>query len=69
MYVRVKSDAPVDLRPGAIGAAVSFETETEDSTEIGWPIGTLLYRLEYLDGEQELVPANMTVREPEAPAE
>jgi hypothetical protein len=69
MYVRVKSDAPIVLRPGAIGAAVSLETvTTADSSEIGWPVSTLLYRVEYLDGEQELVPATMTVREPQASA-
>lgn len=68
MTVRVTSHAPVELRPGALGSAVSFETVTTTEPEwIHWPVGTLLYRVEYTDGEQELVPAYMTVREPEAP--
>lgn len=69
MTVRVKSDAPVHLRPGAVGSAVSFETvRIEWAHNRDWPVGTLLYLVEYTDGEAQLMPASMTVREPEEPA-
>lgn len=65
MAVRVNVDAPAELRPGALGYAFRFENVTTKAAEsTGWPVGTLLYTVEYTDGSQEFVPANMTVRVP-----
>jgi hypothetical protein len=65
MPVRVNLDAPAELRPGALGYAFRFENvTTKTAVSSGVPVGTLLYTVEFTDGSQELVPANMTVRVP-----
>ena len=65
MPVRVNLDAPATFRPGDLGYVSNFENVTTKAAELtGWPVGSLLYTVEFTDQSEEYVPANMTVRVP-----
>lgn len=59
--VGVKSDAPLQFRPNHAGVVVgSFRIESEAVADArGWPIGTILYTIEFPDGNALEIPEGL----------
>jgi hypothetical protein len=58
---RISDSAPPPLRPGEIVAVVGMRDiqEQKQATQLGVPVGTTLYLIEYSDGSSAEIPGDL----------
>jgi len=56
--VVIADDAPAKFRPGELGWVISARTVENElqAKTLGYPVGTLLYLVEYMDGSDMKMP-------------
>ena len=61
--VQIAPSAPSELQPGALGAVVGMgRIETEKrAMRLGYPVGTILYTVEYPEGYDKEVPEEFLI--------
>lgn len=61
--VRVKDEAPQQMRPGSLGSVCGMRVleDPKAAEHTGWGVGTTLYLVEFSDGEALEIPAEFMV--------